>query len=424
PAPPPQAAGWPALASSVAVELIDMGVNAVVAAGWAVDDGAAECFAQIFYTKLYGEKEGLGRAAWRARQHIYDKFENSTTWGAYQIYGEPDWRPAGPGEGQGSDSDGFASLAEAINCVECVRQDAQTGLAQDVEAQRRQLDKVENWAVKNSLADDAQLLYALASAKAELGDLEGAVVDYRKALKGEASPVPLQAIEQLGNLSIRAALRNDDPDRVRKAVEAALMQLDMLSSLAETDGDHDSSWERNVLRGGCNKRLAQIETGKNRTEALTKMFKYYKAAAERRAGKPEPHPLLMQATALVLLELRDGAAVSDAVRAADIDRLLEGAGKIAADRDGEEPTFWRGVAEAEIKLLKGLRARTLDKKACQEIAEGYSRIWTRGGSRLKLNAIFEQIKFIYDVASDAQDNFNDLARGLLDIREMLKKATR
>ncbi|HRJ61453.1 MAG TPA: hypothetical protein PKZ99_09795, partial [Azospirillaceae bacterium] len=68
--------------------------------------------------------------------------------------------------------------------------------------------------------------------------------------------------------------------------------------------------------------------------------------------------------------------------------------------------------------------RTLDKKACQEIAEGYSRIWTRGGSRLKLNAIFEQIKFIYDVASDAQDNFNDLARGLLDIREMLKKATR
>lgn len=421
--PPPQAAGWPVLASSVAVELIDMGVNAVIAAGWAVDDNPAERFAEIFYRKLYGEKEGLGRAAWRARQHIYDNFENSNTWGAYQIYGEPDWRPAGPGEGQGSGGGDFASLAEAINFIECIGQDAQTGLVRDVQSQRRQLREAESWAKQNALGGDAQLLYALASAKAELGDLEDAVADYKAALKGEASRTPLRLIEQIGNLSVRIALRDNAPDKVKQAVNGALDKLDALSALAEVNGDHDS-WERSVLRGGCFKRLAQIETGQDRTAALSKMYKSYKAAADRCVGKPEPYPLLMQATALVLMELRDGAAASDAVRAAEIDRLLEDGLKAAAERDGEEPTFWRGVAVAEAKLLQSMRAGRLDSGACQEIADCYSKIWTRGGSRLKLNSIFEQIDFFYDVVSDAHDDVGDIARGLLDIREMLKKATR
>lgn len=423
PPPPPHAAGWPALASSVAVELIDMGVNAVIAAGWAVDDGAAERFAEIFYRKLYGEKEGLGRAAWRARQHIYDNFENTNTWGAYQIYGEPDWRPAGPGEGQANESEDFASLAEAINFIECVGQDAQTGLVRDVEAQRLQLDKVERWATKYSLADDAQLLYALASAKAELGDLERAIADYNSALKSEASQVPLRAIEQLGNLSVRVALRENVPDAVKKAVEASLNKLETLSGLSGSD-DGRGSAELNVLRGGCYKRLAQIEAGDNRTAALSEMHRYYKAAADKRVGKPEPYPLLMQATALVLLELRDGSEPANPERAAEIDRLLESGLKAAAERDGEEPTFWRGVALAEVKLLRSMRGKNLDKSNCQEIVDAYLKMWNRGGSRLKLNSVFEQLDFFYDVISDAHCDIDNLAGGLLDIREMLKKATR
>lgn len=422
--PPPQAAGWPALASSVAVELIDMGVNAVIAAGWAVDDGAAERFAEIFYRKLYGEKEGLGRAAWRARQHIYDNFENTNTWGAYQVYGEPDWRPAGPGDGQANDSEDFASLAEAINFIEQVGQDAQSGLVCDVDAQRRQLDKVAHWAAKRSLADDAQLLYALASAKAELGDIENAIADYQKALKGEASRVPLRAIEQLGNLTVRAALRSKTPNSVEGAVKAALVQLEALSSLAETGGNQ-GSWERNVLRGGCYKRLAQVEAGAKRIQALKEMQKHYQAAANLCAGRPEPYPLLMQATALVLLELLgDGSQAGKTARAAEIDRLLESGRRAAADRDGEEPTFWRGVALAEAKLLANLHGKNLDKSNCREIADAYLKMWNRGGSRLKLNSVFEQIHFLYDVISDAGQEVGKLTGGLLDIMEMLKKATR
>ena len=40
------------IAANVATEFIRMGVHAVVAAGWAVDDGAALTFATAFYDRM------------------------------------------------------------------------------------------------------------------------------------------------------------------------------------------------------------------------------------------------------------------------------------------------------------------------------------------------------------------------------------
>jgi hypothetical protein len=51
------------LAANLAIQFVEMGVRAVVAAGWAVDDGAAEAFAEAFYTHmLAGETFGRRRA--------------------------------------------------------------------------------------------------------------------------------------------------------------------------------------------------------------------------------------------------------------------------------------------------------------------------------------------------------------------------
>ena len=48
------------LAASLSRELIEMGVRAVVAAGWVVDDDAANEFAKAFYTAML---DGAGRSA-------------------------------------------------------------------------------------------------------------------------------------------------------------------------------------------------------------------------------------------------------------------------------------------------------------------------------------------------------------------------
>jgi CHAT domain-containing protein len=82
------------LAYSLARELIEIGVRAVVAAGWAVRDDAGEFFAETFYHALLHKGESFGNAIHNARLKIYTdpRFKDCNTWGAYQAYGDPDFR--------------------------------------------------------------------------------------------------------------------------------------------------------------------------------------------------------------------------------------------------------------------------------------------------------------------------------------------
>jgi CHAT domain-containing protein len=79
------------LAANLATEFISMGVRAVVAAGWAVDDAAASTFAREFYTSLLGGRP-FGDAVLQARKATFDRHPTVNTWGAYQCYGDPGWR--------------------------------------------------------------------------------------------------------------------------------------------------------------------------------------------------------------------------------------------------------------------------------------------------------------------------------------------
>lgn len=76
------------LAASLATELIRLGVSVVLAAGWAVEDGAARVFTEKFYQELLANRP-FGEAVFQARLATYQKFPGSTTWGAFQAYGDP-----------------------------------------------------------------------------------------------------------------------------------------------------------------------------------------------------------------------------------------------------------------------------------------------------------------------------------------------
>ncbi len=78
------------LAANLGAQFIEMGVKAVVAAGWAVDDGAARAFALAFYGAMLGGWN-FGSAVRLARRRIYVDFPEVNTWGAYQCYGNPNF---------------------------------------------------------------------------------------------------------------------------------------------------------------------------------------------------------------------------------------------------------------------------------------------------------------------------------------------
>ncbi|AWI25783.1 CHAT domain-containing protein [Flavobacterium pallidum] len=77
------------LAANIGTELIEMGVRAVVVAGWQVADDSAKEFAEVFYENLFNG-ETFGTSVRKARSRIYDpKKPHDNTWGAYQCYGDP-----------------------------------------------------------------------------------------------------------------------------------------------------------------------------------------------------------------------------------------------------------------------------------------------------------------------------------------------
>jgi hypothetical protein len=76
------------LAASIATELIRMGVRVVLAAGWAVEDGVARLFTEVFYQQLLANRP-FGEAVFQARVATHEMYPGSTTWGAFQAYGDP-----------------------------------------------------------------------------------------------------------------------------------------------------------------------------------------------------------------------------------------------------------------------------------------------------------------------------------------------
>ncbi len=97
-APADQAGGQPRtrldrphhFAASVSRELIASGVRCVIAAGWAVEDRAAQTFAVTFFQSLM-RGATFAESVRRARVRTYHRHPGSNTWGAYQAYGDPDF---------------------------------------------------------------------------------------------------------------------------------------------------------------------------------------------------------------------------------------------------------------------------------------------------------------------------------------------
>src|SRR5690606_34613705 len=100
------------LAANIGTELISIGVKAVIAAGWAVNDAAALDFAKTFYSSMFAG-DNFGDAVKNARNYIYEKHPGNNTWGAYQCYGDPFFKLKGISGGKGSWSPSYIVPQEA-----------------------------------------------------------------------------------------------------------------------------------------------------------------------------------------------------------------------------------------------------------------------------------------------------------------------
>lgn len=278
------------LAASLALQLIRIGVRALVVAGWAVHDHVAPVFARTLYQELLAG-ETFGRAVLRARRRAYETDPASNTWGAYQCYGDPDFvldlrRARQKRKPEAS----YAAPRELLEALIDLRADAQRADADRVRELREWLDEVEadlpeDWR-------DGELLAALGDLRKDLGDWEKAIRVYREAFESWGARASLKTVETLANLETRWA------DRLRKApqegqsptdlIRGALARIEALIQLGGTP-------ERLSLAGSAYKRFALATTGEERESALRKAVGLYREAHEtalRKTGSIDPYPAL------------------------------------------------------------------------------------------------------------------------------------
>ena len=407
------------LAANLATQLIEMGVRVVIAAGWAVNDAAAQLFAETFYGAML-DGEAFGRAVHRARAAVYTKYENTVnTWGAYQCYGDPDYRLIDRGMKDNDDEEiDFVSEAEAIAAVDNLYQHALTARASNVSWLKERLPKLEKVAI--ALWPGSGILRtALGRAYGELDMFDEAIENYEAALFTRRADVDLKDLEQLANLKAQKAealvrnmrtqgksekddlkranrLINDAHTLVNKLIDLGLpVEQDQMSTEA-TDAKRPSTKtaERYALKGSIYKRQAMI-TAPKREDArsfLEKMQREY-ATAEKLVGGPDDPSTHYTVVQQILAEtLRANGKLAPA-RRAELLQKLQQAQDYADANKGKKRDFWTRAGVADCIIARALVEGNLADHI-EDIVTHYREAQTRGASLREWRSILENLEFI------------------------------
>lgn len=384
----------PQFAATLASQLIDIGVHCVVVAGWAVDDRGAERFATTFYGQLLRGKT-FAEAVQAARRATWTADRGSSTWAAYQCYGDPTWKL------HRARADGTPSLdvtpeaeaaptptrADLLVALEEVRwlpgartltPTGQLNLQARLRAFEQRIRASDDWRQQGEPAE------AVAEGWAALGDLAQARDAYQRALLAPDGRASQRAAEQLANLDVRLAMTAGDAARITEL----LHQLQQRADARPTQ----EAW---TLIGSAHKRLALLAANArplNRAEvdrALASMVDAYAQACRQPAGIDQAHyPRLQLSNGLLLQRLLAGA---DPQHEDLAQALIEAHDRLqAADRDG--PDFWSSIGQVEWEIQRSLAIGRLAKVQA-DLADWLARVRERGGNARQWASVSDNLAF-------------------------------
>ncbi len=402
------------LAANLGAQFIEMGVRAVICAGWAVDDDAALTFARTFYEALF-QGHQFRDAVKAARRATHERHPGRNTWGAYQCYGDPAWRMARNGNAGGGVPDPeYVSrhelLADLDNLAEAARvQSRRENLADETVAARQTaaiealLKRVPGSAREAWLAR-ADIAAGIGFAHGEAMLFEQAVEWLDKALLARDGDCPVRAVEQAANMRVRLAadaaaeLRRDahasvdQLNAVADRIEATIVELDFINQRAATP-------ERLLLLGSACKRLAWVRRDTApRVEALLNMAQYYRSALDMQGGD-DSRSLANWGVACLLLQ-RLAPDIGRGDWHGELEALATRQAERNAARLAAEPDFWGSVGLADLALVQLLLA-VPDAEACQRHAErateAYRSALARGASLREAGSVREHLEFLIDL---------------------------
>ncbi|WP_417069914.1 CHAT domain-containing protein [Niveibacterium terrae] len=403
------------LAANLAVQFINMGVKAVVAAGWAVDDAAGEAFAASFYCHLL-DGESFGEAVLAARKEIWMRFPNVNTWGAYQCYGDPGYRLRGDGnDAKRLPSKTYHAPVEFVsdirNYTEWIRRRVreENGSREELEGLRAGLVEKLGGIPSRERAQwlcRADVAAVLGFAWGETREWAEAVNWLETALSAKTADCPVRALEQCAIFHVQLAAQHWSELRASASASAteagrAVVISEIEHAIDELDpiNLHAPSPERLNQLGEACKYLAWVQaSAPKRQEALANMAGYYGKSCEL-SGWSDPCAFSNWAIARVL-SWRSEMSPDEAWRrtlADDCQRMIAE----AKNRDVQRPNFADRMTEpnCELVLLLAQDAPDADASttAVTHIAELYRAAMQRDAGPREHCSVLEHLDFVREM---------------------------
>lgn len=392
----------PKLAANLAVAFIRGGAKAVVAAGWEVSDSGAEAFATRLYERLLAG-ESFGEATLAARIAAASAAPGSNTWGAYQCYGDPQYRLGRnplAARGRGGPARYAAMEQVVIELGNIARQASVTASPEEARSLRGELETIDE-ALRHHTGwlTDARLLAALAEAWSELDCFAEAIRYYDEAVRVEPAEVPVSAVERMLEFRVRSLFRarraGEVPPTLREmrgGIEHARERLTGLNAIAGVGGTAG----RHRMIGALWLRDAAIApNAEEAARALEAATESYEQALRLSAGAAEESH---ERAAL------DSALVA-AIRAWRTGGAAEGLGGFEVlglgPMDEERPVrgFADAARETDRDLARHVVAGTLAGHT-EAVLQGYAAAWRRGGSVREIGMVIDWLRIIADLVAD------------------------
>jgi tetratricopeptide (TPR) repeat protein len=372
-----------------------MGARAVVAAGWAVDDSAALTFATAFYDQMLRGRP-FGEAVKTARVEAFDRHPGTNTWGAYQCYGNPDYRLIKEKDAR-SEEETFrwVTPSQAVAELNNVMSRLATMAAQGAEPEKKRLKAIAAWLKEKKWLGDGRVCAALGRAFGEAKLFEEAIEYYKSAVVAENAQATIRDIEQLANFESRHAVAlagRGKPDAALATIDRAIGRLRTIGGprLAKTQ-----TVERLSLLGSACKRRALI-SAPDRSKSLEKMRLYYQTASDlafEKKKRVDPYPLLNRLTAELAVAWQNG---QKGIPQAQIDPFNKGLSASRIELESAQmkaPEVWGKIGLVDIDLLAALAESRLDEEAVKRIVEGYREARKLASPR-EFESVFDQFDFL------------------------------
>ena len=388
------------LAANLGTQLIEIGVKAVVVAGWAVKDRAALEFAERFYQYMF-EGYDFGESVKKARRTIFENYgAKNNTWGAYQCYGDPFYKLS-------TDSRKAKEYYEFV-----IPEEAEIELGNlynklerggyDTDDVLQKMDAIDKALVQAGIKS-GRITELQALLYSGLNMYEKAVEKFEALWQEERASFSFSATEKYCNTKVKLYAKQvkekgkTDPDVLKKAIAALMSVVTDMEGLIR----FGATVERINIVASTYKRLAQISEGPAKQEAYTCSASYYQKAYKTIGNTAKYYPLtnwLLIENALVLEGSRKWGD-KDLPKKAELQKELDAELATIRQKETDEKEYWDWIAEATILLCKHLLGETKEVKSkitYDDILEQYAFAWRMVGTGGQHQAEIEQFEFLED----------------------------